>query len=251
MPVYRLQIEYDGTAFRGWQIQPDLVTVQGALNRALTLVTRQQIRTSGAGRTDSGVHARGQVASFRCEEPVDCRRAVAGIHGICGPEIRVLQMGLAPDAFHARHSAIWREYSYRILDRPSALFRDRAWLPGVVPPLPLLREASADLLGRHDFSSFANASADDQDPSCEILRADWDCWEDGIVFTVRADHFLYRMVRTLVRTLLREAGPGGGGRARMVQIRESRSRPLAAPPAPAKGLYLDRVGYDPPWPPDP
>ncbi len=248
MHVYRLQIEYDGGAFHGWQIQAELRTVQGEIDRALTLVTRQTIRTTGAGRTDQGVHARGQVASFRCDSPVDCRRAVRGVEGICGRELRVRRMEEAPEDFHARRAAMWREYRYRILEDPSALLRDRAWRPHEVPALALLREASGAILGRHDFTSFASASSDQVDPRCAILRADWDCWEAGIQLTIRADHFLYKMVRTLVGTLLRESCSGGGGADRMQAIIEGRSRQLAAPPAPSAGLCLERVGYDPPWP---
>ena len=248
MPVYRLQIEYDGGLFHGWQIQPALKTVQGELDRSLSLVTRQEVRTVGAGRTDQGVHARGQVASFRCESPIDRSRAIRGIHGICGAEIRVHHLEEAAESFHARHSALWREYRYQILDRPSALFRERAWLPRIVPPLRHLREASRAILGPHDFTSFANASDDDVDPQCTILRADWDCWEEGILLTIRADHFLYKMVRTLVGTLVRESHQAGGGAQRIAEILEGKSRRLAAAPAPARGLCLEQVGYDPPWP---
>jgi tRNA pseudouridine38-40 synthase len=156
----------------------------------------------------------------------------------------------APEAFHSRHDAIWREYRYRILERPSALLRERAWLPRPVPAIGPLRQATSAIVGRHDFTSFANASPDDVDPCCEILSAEWDCWEEGILLTIRADHFLYKMVRTLVGTLVRESSSDGGGAMRVAAILEGRSRQLAAPPAPAAGLCLERVGYDPPWPPE-
>lgn len=248
MHVYRLQIEYDGGAFHGWQAQPDLRTVQGEIDRALSLVTRQRVHTVGAGRTDRGVHARGQVASFRCDAPVDCRRVARGVEGISGRDLRVRSMSEAPESFHARHAAIWREYRYRILLRPSALHRDCAWLPRAVPPLCILRQATEELLGSHDFTSFAGASPDVVDPRCSILRADWDCWDEGLQLTIRADHFLYKMVRTLVGTLIREAASESGGADRIRLILGGGSRQLAAPPAPAHGLSLERVGYDPPWP---
>ncbi len=248
MPTYRLLLEYDGAAYHGWQVQPELPTVQGALERALSLLTRRIVHTAGAGRTDRGVHAAGQVVSFRVDEPIDCRRVAQGIHGICGRDIRVVRIGEAPEGFHARHDAIWRQYRYRILDRPSALWRSRAYFPRRTASLPALRRASRALLGEHDMSSFANASPDAADPRCRILRAEWECWDAGFVFTIRADHFLYKMVRTLVGTLLREAAVGGDASERISRLVDARSRRLAAPPLPPEGLCLDAVGYDPPWP---
>lgn len=248
MPTYRLQIEYDGGGYHGWQVQPELPTVQGAIERALMLLTRQTVRTSGAGRTDRGVHARGQVASFRIDTLLDCRRVIAGIQGICGHDIKVRRMEEAPERFHARHDALWREYAYRLLEHPSALERDRAWRPPCVPTIARLREASVPLVGHHDFSAFANASADEVDPRCTILSAEWDCWEGGLLLRIRADHFLYKMVRTIVATLVRESITGGRGAEGIGEILASGSRSRARPPAPAAGLCLERVGYDPPWP---
>ncbi|MBM3286081.1 MAG: tRNA pseudouridine synthase A [Candidatus Eisenbacteria bacterium] len=248
MPVYRLLLEYDGASYFGWQAQPSLPTVQGALDRALSILTREAIRTTGAGRTDRGVHARGQVASFHSTARLDCRRIAAGIRGICGPMIQVRVMEEADPAFHARHDARWRAYSYRLLERPSPLWRHHAHCPPALPGLAELRATSEPLLGRHDFTSFANVSADSADPSCEVLHAAWESWDHGLLFRVRADHFLYKMVRTVVGTLLREALPGGGGSEAMRRIIGARDRRLASAPLPPMGLCLEAVGYEPPWP---
>jgi tRNA pseudouridine38-40 synthase len=250
MHSYRILLEYDGTAFHGWQVQPEVRTVQGEVERALGLLTRRTIRTAAAGRTDTGVHARGQVVSFEIEQPIDCRRVIAGIHGICGPEIRARRVEEAPPGFHARHDARWRLYRYRIALAPSALTRARAWHPPLPLRLPLLREAAMPLMGSHDFSAFANASRDDAPPVCEIVRADWECAGPEIHFTVRADRFLYKMVRTMVGTILREGVPEGGGAAAIARILADRDRRAAAAPAPAAGLCLMAVGYEPGWPRD-
>jgi tRNA pseudouridine38-40 synthase len=223
-------------------------TVQGEIERALTLIIREPIRTAAAGRTDQGVHASGQVVSFEASRPLDPRRLIEGIQGICKGEIRVRRCDEAPSDFHARHRAIWREYRYRLCERPSALWRGLAWQGPPLPALPLLRASTEPLLGRHDFTGFANASPEIVDPVCHLIDARWDCWEEGFLFTIRADRFLYKMVRTIVATLLREAGPPGGGHARIAEILAARLRSLAAPPAPACGLVLAAVGYDPPWP---
>jgi tRNA pseudouridine38-40 synthase len=248
MPTYRLQLEYDGTSYHGWQIQPDVRTVQGEIERALALLSRERVVTVGAGRTDRGVHARGQVVSFDVARPLDPRRVIAGIHGICGPELRARVLEEAPPGFHARHDARGRTYSYRLLAGPSSLWRAYAALPGRPVSLSSLRSASVAILGTHDFRAFANASPDEVDPRCTVTLARWDAWEEGLRFRIQADHFLYKMVRNLVGTLLREAASGGGGARAIQDILAEGLRERAAPPAPAHGLCLETVDYVPPWP---
>lgn len=248
MPVYRLLVDYDGTEFHGWQVQPAVRTVQGDLERALAILAREEVRTVAAGRTDRGVHARGQVASFHLDAAIPCERWVQGLNGICAPDLRVLRLEEAPSGFHARHHARWRLYRYRISLSRSATERTRAWWLRVPATLPRLRTAAAPLLGPHDFSAFANQSPDDPDPRCDVARADWEATAEGFAFSVRADRFLYKMVRTLVGTLVREAGEGGGGAEAVARVLVSRDRRMAAPPAPAWGLSLEAVGYEPPWP---
>ena len=249
MPVYRALVEYDGAGFSGWQTQPDARTVQGEIERALALISRAPVRISAAGRTDAGVHARGQVVSFHRDVEIDLRRTRTGIEGICGPEVRVHLLERAPDSFHARHSALWREYLYRLRVEPSALERGRAWVAPGRFTLPRLREASGPLCGRRDFTALANRSEDEVDPVCHVLAAEWDVDRDDFVFTIRADHFLYNMVRTAVGTILRAALDHGGGPAEVEEILGGLNRRRAAPPAPAGGLSLEAVRYDPAWPP--
>lgn len=248
MPFYRLLLEYDGSAFHGWQTQPNVRTVQGELNRALSILSRESVQTAGAGRTDCGVHARGQVVSFELAGPIEKDRLIAGIHGLCGGDLRVLRLDLAPDRFHARHDALWRAYSYRLLEHPSSLMRKLAWYPPTLPNLASLRQASEPLLGFHNLESFANTSPDNGSNESMILSLDWDCWDEGLIMTIRADRFLYKMVRNIVGTLVREASETGGGRDAVAAVLSARNRKSAAPPAPAEGLCFEAVGYDPPWP---
>ncbi|MDM7915719.1 MAG: tRNA pseudouridine(38-40) synthase TruA [Candidatus Eisenbacteria bacterium] len=249
MPAYRMQVAYDGTEFHGWQTQPGLRTVQGEIERALAILTRERVRTFGAGRTDAGVHARGQVVSFRCDGVLEPRKAIGGIQALCGPEVRVTAFDHdAPPEFHARHDARWRRYRYRLLERSSPLYRTQAWQPKRLPSLPALRAASLPLRGRHDFSSFANASPDPSHPVCDVTRLDWERWEEGIELIVEADHFLYRMVRNIVGAVLAAARCHGGGADEVARILEARDRRVGGVPAPAHGLCLLAVGYDPPWP---
>jgi tRNA pseudouridine38-40 synthase len=247
MPTYRLLLEYDGTDFHGWQVQPNVRTVQGEIDRALSILTRESVRSAGAGRTDRGVHARGQVVSFQLENAIDGRRVVAGIHGLCGGDLRVQRLEQAPDRFHARHDALWRAYSYRLLDHASPLWRRRAWHPPSLPPLPLLREMSEVVRQGEDFTSLANLSPENGTCRCRILSVEWTAWEEGLLFSIRADRFLYRMVRNLVATLVREASAGRSPEA-MRDLLAARDRRAAASPAPAEGLCFEAVGYDPPWP---
>jgi tRNA pseudouridine38-40 synthase len=222
--------------------------VQGEIERALQLILRNPVRTVGAGRTDRGVHARGQVASFKLDQSFDCRRIISGIHGICGGDLRIRLLEPAPESFHARHDARSRTYTYRIIESSSALWRERAWHPPSLPSLPSLRRACRPLLGRHDFISFANYSPEQEGSECLVKSLDWSLWEEGFLFEICADRFLYKMVRNIVATLLREAGQEGGGEEAIASILARRNRREAAAPAPAEGLCLERVEYDPPWP---
>ena len=250
MPTYRALIEFDGSRFHGWQIQPELRTAQGELQRALAVLLRHPVATAGAGRTDRGVHARGQVASFRTDEDLDTARIAAGIEALTERSLGIRRLERAPERFHARHDAIWREYRYRILPRRSPLGGARAAVVAPMPSLPLLRAAAAPLIGSHDFRAFANRSTEETSPICRVVDASWQAWgEEGIELSIRADHFLYKMVRNLVGTLIREVRRSGiDAASRIAAILEGGERGAAGPPAPAHGLRLERVGYDPAWP---
>ncbi len=240
---YRMGIQYDGTHFHGWQVQPQRRTVQGVLETALATLLRQQVPVSGAGRTDSGVHSRGQVGHFDCSVPFDPARLEHRLNGLLPDDLAVRGLRRCPRTFHARFSATARRYRYQLALRKSALQRERSWYtPGVNEAL--LRRASEGLLGRRDFRAFCARAGLKENTVCVIRRARWRRWQDGLVFEIESDRFLHHMVRNLVGTLVPIArgvwkGPGIG------ELLEAGDRTLAGPTAPARGLCLVQVYYRP------
>jgi tRNA pseudouridine38-40 synthase len=246
----RLDIAYDGTDFSGWQIQPEARTVQGELARALGTILGEAIVPAGAGRTDAGVHATGQVASFHTANaiPLDgLRRALAALLPV---DVQVRRVTEAPDGFHARFGATRRTYRYRIVTRLSPFRRRYAWVRRRMPDAGRLTAAMSPWLGRHSFHAFTQGEGRDGDTHCTIVRADWACRDDRWVLTLAADRFLYRMVRTVVAVLVDAFERDALSPEAMAALVEPGAvRPRVAP-APAAGLFLVRVDY-PASPPRP
>jgi tRNA pseudouridine38-40 synthase len=241
--TFRLTLAYDGTEFHGWQVQPGVRTVQGEVERALSEVLQTEaVRVHGAGRTDTGVHARGQVASFSADTSLPARAWPPLLGRRLPHDVRVVDAGESPAGFHARHSALARRYVYRLLDRPDVLLERFAWWPGRAPAFEALAASAPALEGVHDCSSFRAVGSAPADPVCRVDCARWHRWEGGAAFEVQANHFLYHMVRNLVGTALAVAGaadPAGALR----EIREARDRGLAGITAPPQGLCLEAVVY--------
>lgn len=240
----RLTVAYDGTDFHGWQRQPGLRTVQGELERVLAGVLEvEAVKLGGAGRTDAGVHARGQVASFLTTTHLPAHAIGALAQRALSADIRIVRAVEAPAGFHARHSAIARRYVYRLLDREDVLFSRVAWHPPRRVDGEGLERSVRPLVGLHDCSSFEASGSSEVDPRCRIDVACWRRWEAGWVFEVRANHFLYHMVRNIVGTsLMLSRHPDA--EARMRGILESRDRARAAGTAAARGLCLEEVTYE-------
>ncbi len=243
MENYRLQVAYDGTDFHGWQRQPECRTVQGVLEAELAaLLGADEVVLRGAGRTDAGVHARGQVASFRARTPIPG----AALKHALGPrlprDVRVLSSAAVPDDFDARRSAVARRYSYRLLGAEDPLEERFAWRPRRWPEIAALEAATRALEGRQDFSSFRSTGSSETNPVCDVARARWVRWEKGLRFEIVADHFLYRMVRSIVGTALEACG-GTDPAGRMLAVIEALDRSAAGPTAPAHGLCLEEVTY--------
>jgi tRNA pseudouridine38-40 synthase len=244
MATYRLIVEYDGTAYAGWQRQADQPTIQAALEAAIEAMTQTPVPIVGAGRTDAGVHALGQVASFRSETRLSVTEWERGLNGLLPDDISVRSVELVADDFHARYSAKQKLYEYRILNRRdrSALDRFRAWHVRKPLDMAAMRQAATLLIGRHDFSSFQGSPTDNDNPMCEIRTLEIQGDGERIRLEVAAERFLKQMVRAIVGTLV-EVGHGRRTPASVKDILDACDRRAAGYTAPPHGLYLVRVEY--------
>jgi tRNA pseudouridine38-40 synthase len=275
MQLWKTILAYDGTSFHGWQIQPGLPTVQGTLAEAILHITGESVLPQGSGRTDTGVHALGQVASFAVDAPIPPANFHRALNRSLPPSIRILLLEPAPPGFHARHSAVAKTYEYRIFPaRPNPPSLDPDDMPLICSPmlapyvwdchhrldLAILQNAADAVRGIHDFTSFAAVDPDlptraefarsgnccaDPDPLASIRtihRSTWEKRDNLLVYTVTGNGFLHHMVRNLVGTFV-EAGRSQIDAAAIPQILAARNRAAAGPTAPARGLFLVEVTY--------
>jgi len=255
---WKLVLAYDGTDYFGWQVQPDRATIQGTLADAITAVTGERVLPQGSGRTDAGVHARGQVASFYLNAPIPPASLLRALNRRLPESIRILSAGPAPAEFHARHSARAKSYEYRIFRGEicppwTARF---AWALNWPLDVERMREAARQVIGAHDFSSFAASDPDlaarhEEDNSIDaegpgnmrtIFDSSWNLEGDLLLYRVQGNGFLHHMVRNLVGTFV-DVGRGQTEPEEVMRILEARLRERAGPTAPARGLFLDRVEY--------
>lgn len=243
VPTYRLDIEYLGTDWYGWQIQPAHPTVQGAIETALETALRTPVSIVGSGRTDTGVHASGQVAHLVLEKPTDTYRLLASVNGLLPRSIAVTSIREVRPDFHARYDARSRQYRYRIGLRPLAIDHAIRWLVKPAPDLGRMNAAARFLLGEHDFSSFCRTQSETENRICCVDTAMWHPTPEGHAdFVIRADRFLHGMVRAIVGTLV-EVGHGKREPDDLPGVLAAVDRTVAGFAAPPGGLMLERVRY--------
>ena len=240
----KLTIEYDGTNYHGWQIQPNGITVQEVIQNALAALTKTQAQIIGAGRTDTGVHAAGQVANFFTDSKMSSGSIQKALNSLLPEDVVITEIqDVSPD-FHARFSALSRTYQYTILNRefPSAFLGNTAYFL----PRPIHVERIDDicraLIGKKDFSSFQRSGSERINPICEVFGAS--CWRDAelVYFQIEADAFLRGMVRAIIGTALKlQETPDKINQFQ--KILDAKDRSVAGPSAPAHGLSLIAVKY--------
>lgn len=244
MQNYRIIIQYDGTNYHGWQIQLNARTVQGELTRVLSILDHRHVTVYGAGRTDAGVHAEGQVANFFAEKNFPVAQLRDAINANLDRDIRVLEVAPISESFNARYLATLKTYRYRICTADVVSPFEYRYVHHYRAGLDIeeMRRAGAALVGRHDFSAFTVASSDAEDHVRTVVGLVIEQKANEISILVSADGFLRYMVRTIVGTLI-EVGRGKRTAASVAEALESRNRSKAGASAPANGLTLVRVDY--------
>ena len=243
MRTFRLLIAYDGTAFHGWQVQPECRTVQGLVEAALRdLLDDRSMRIAGAGRTDTGVHARGQVASFRSTTPLPGHALAPLLNRRLPKDVRVRASAETAAAFHARHSARGRRYAYRVLEDDDVLMQRFAWSVRRRLDWARIDAATRVLEGEADFAAFGATGSTTTTTVCRVRTARWRPVRGGARLDIVADHFLYHMVRNIVGTVVRMRQDRDLV-ATMRAILRSGDRSRAGGTAPPQGLCLERVEY--------
>jgi tRNA pseudouridine38-40 synthase len=241
----KLVLEYCGTRYHGWQVQPNALSVQECIERPLTQITNGPVRVHAAGRTDAGVHALGQVVHFDTASAMPLPALQRGLNSLLPDDIAVLQVTEVPMDFHARYAARQKTYAYIVHNHPvrSVFLAPYTWYVPQPLDVPAMRSAAQVLVGCHDFSAFRAASCAARSPVRCVSRIAVKRRAARIFFVLCADGFLQHMVRNIVGTLV-DIGRGKIPAEAMTAILQSRQRQLAGPTAPPQGLCLVRVRYD-------
>lgn len=241
----RMTVHYDGAHFHGWQLQPDQRTVQGELEQALSRLADRPRTVLGSGRTDTGVHATGQVAVVDMPARWTAPDLHRSLNAVLPQDIWIEEVRAVPAGFHPRYDAVARTYTYRIGTAPEARSPfQRGWCWALGEPLDLdaLNTSAAHLVGEHSFQAFAKAGQPERGDRCTVAQAAWAPWELGVSFTITADRYLHHMVRYLVGTMV-EIARGHRPAAELPALLRGEAGLETSPPAPPEGLFLSRVEY--------
>ena len=242
MKRFKLEIEYKGTNFSGWQVQPKTKTIEGELETAFSNVLQQPIDLIGQGRTDAGVHAKAQVAHFDVETDLESKKMIRAVNSILDDDIYITSI-LETDAdFHSRFDANSRSYAYTILKCPSPIKNEIAWYPGFLLNIDLINQCSDLIKGTYDFHGFSKYDKDNYTSLCTITNARWVEKKDVFIFKVEANRFLRNMVRRLVGTMC-EVSRGKLTTSDFINILKNKTGVSSNYKAPAKGLTLKKVFY--------
>ena len=239
---YFIEIGYNGKNYHGWQYQPDAISVQEVLEKALSTLLRTEIKVMGAGRTDTGVHSKQFFAHFDCNTIEDTTELVFRLNSYLPKAIGVYTIFKVQEAAHARFDALEREYQYVISLWKDPFMEDFAYLLHHKPDVDVMNEAANALLSYTDYQCFSRSKSDVKTYHCKIQKAVWTEHDNQLVFTIRADRFLRNMVRAIVGTLL-EIGYKKITLSDLFKIIESKDRSKAGASAPAHGLFLTKITY--------
>ncbi|PKN71609.1 MAG: tRNA pseudouridine(38-40) synthase TruA [Deltaproteobacteria bacterium HGW-Deltaproteobacteria-12] len=245
MRNFKMIVEYDGTGYCGWQRQENGLSIQQVLEEIIQLITQEKVTVIGSGRTDAGVHALNQVASFRCNTRLPAETLFRGLNGLLPHDIVLKALEEVAGEFHAQHDVRGKIYVYRICNKSlrPALGRNYFWFIRHPLDLILMEKAAQYLIGTHDFSSFCATGTQVKDRTRTVTSISINSGEDGLLeISIEAQGFLKYMVRNIVGTLV-EIGRGQRPPAAMKEIIDSCDRNIAGPTAPARGLYLKEVKY--------
>jgi tRNA pseudouridine38-40 synthase len=237
----KLTIEYDGTAYNGWQFQKNQVSIQEEIERALYTIFKIGIRVVGAGRTDTGVHARNQFAHLDIPE-FDLGKLKHSLNGILKPDIRIKNIENSASDFHARFDANLRYYQYQISQKPTAIYRAFTWQIYFPINIALMQEGADIIAGTKDFKTFCKIRSNVKNHLCEIYKSFWFIKDDILVYEIASNRFLHGMVRAIVGTLV-DLGRGQIDLGILKKIIERKDRTLVLTTAPAHGLFLEKIIY--------
>ncbi|MTI87882.1 MAG: tRNA pseudouridine(38-40) synthase TruA [Balneolaceae bacterium] len=242
MPRYKLTIEYDGTDFSGWQIQPDALTVEQVLEDAFSRKLQQEIDLAGQGRTDAGVHASGQVAHVDFPKNIDLDTLLNGVNKMIGRQVQVVACEEVSDNFHARFDGIAREYEYTFVNRSMPLRERYSWQYHRPVDVEKMQVCAGLLRGEHDFSGFSKYNEDNLTTLCTVSESYWEQNDEVMIYHVKANRFLRNMVRRLVGTMV-WVGEGKISKEDFERGLKYPSSNIATYTAPACGLVLKKVFY--------
>ena len=241
MNNYKLSIQYDGTNYAGWQIQENARTVQETISDAIKVITAKKVNLIGSGRTDSGVHALGQIANFRNEKEIDINQFRHSLNSILPVDISVINIQKVDDSFHARFDAKERIYMYLISKEKSPFYYKYSLLKKNLN-IVLMNELSTIFLGKKDFTSFCRKNSEVKDKTCKVNFIKWRETKNFYLFFISADRFLHGMVRTIIGTLFKTFDLGENKKY-IEYIFNEKSREAAGEAVAAKGLFLYKVKY--------